>query len=154
LLAAGPAIRLALSLPGQHGKVRRDGCRKGPVSLISCDRYHGGSHVLDGFGRPTSATNAKQEVTQLTWDADHNVIRLQENNAAVTTWTFDPNSVDPNSGYPLTMKDAQANADGTAAMTFGYQTSLSGHVADLTSKTSPEGRKGPSGTTPPATSPS
>jgi RHS repeat-associated protein len=97
---------------------------------------HASVYVLDGFGRPTQATNAKQQVTQLGWDADHNVIRLQEDNGAVTTWTYDPNT-----GYPLTMTDAQAGADGTPATTFGYQTSLNGHVADLTSKTSPEGRK-------------
>jgi RHS repeat-associated protein len=97
---------------------------------------HASTYVLDGFGRPTTATNGKNEVTQLTWDADHNVTRLEENNHAVTTWTYDPNT-----GYPLTMRDAQANADNTAATTFGYQTSQGGHVADLTSKTSPEGRK-------------
>jgi YD repeat-containing protein len=64
------------------------------------------------------------------------VIRLQEDNGAVTTSTFDPNT-----GYPLTMKDAQAGADNTPATVFTYNTSLNGHVADLASKTSPEGRK-------------
>jgi RHS repeat-associated protein len=97
---------------------------------------HASTYVTDGFGRPTSATNAKSQVTLLGWDADHNVIRLEENNHAVTSWTYDPNT-----GYPLTMRDAQAGADNTPATTFGYQTSLNGHVADLTSKTSPEGRR-------------
>jgi RHS repeat-associated protein len=97
---------------------------------------HASTYVLDGFGRPTRATNAKQQVTQLTWDADHNVTRLQENNTAATTWTYDPNT-----GYPLTMKDAQAGADNTPATVFTYNTSLNGHVADLASKTSPEGRR-------------
>jgi RHS repeat-associated protein len=96
---------------------------------------HASTYVMDGFGRPTSATNAKQQVTLLGWDGDHNVIRLEENNHAVTTWTYDPNT-----GYPLTMRDAQANADNTPPTTFAYQTSQNGHVADLTSKTSPEGR--------------
>jgi RHS repeat-associated protein len=97
---------------------------------------HASTYVLDGFGRPTLATNAKQQTTQLTWDADHNVIRLQENNTAATTWTYDPNT-----GYPLTMKDAQAGADNTPATVFTYTTSLNGHVADLASKTSPQGRR-------------
>ncbi len=97
---------------------------------------HASTYVMDGFGRPTRATNAKGQVTQLTWDADHNVTRLQENNGAATTWTYDPNA-----GYPLTMKDAQANADNTPATTFTYNTSLNGHVADLASRTSPEGRR-------------
>jgi hypothetical protein len=30
----------------------------------------------------------------------------------VTTWTYDPNT-----GYPLTMKDAEANKNGTAGTT-------------------------------------
>jgi RHS repeat-associated protein len=97
---------------------------------------HASTYLLDGFGRPTRATNAKQQVTQLGWDADHNVTRLQENNLAATTWTYDPNT-----GYPLTMKDAQANADNTPATVFTYNTSLNGHIADLASKTSPEGRR-------------
>jgi RHS repeat-associated protein len=104
-------------------------------TVVTDPLTHASTYVLDGFGRPTSATNATQQVTQLGWDADHNVTRLQEDNGAVTTWTYDPNT-----GYPLTMKDAQAGADNTPATTFGYQTGPN-HTADLTSKTSPEGRK-------------
>ena len=58
---------------------------------------------MDGFGRPTQITNAKGEQTQLTWDADHNVSQVTEANSAVTKWTYDPNT-----GYPLTIQDAQA----------------------------------------------
>jgi YD repeat-containing protein len=105
-------------------------------TVVTDPLTHASTYVMDGFGRPTSATNAKNQVTLLGWDADHNVIRLEENNHAVTSWTYDPNT-----GYPLTMRDAQANADNTPATTFGYQTSLNGHVADLTSKTSPENRQ-------------
>jgi YD repeat-containing protein len=64
---------------------------------------------MDGFGRPTQTTNAKNQVTLLGWDADNNVTRLEENNHAVSTWTYDPLT-----GYPLTQKDAEANKNGTA----------------------------------------
>ncbi|WP_169713589.1 hypothetical protein [Paludifilum halophilum] len=39
-------------------------------------------YVMDGFGRPVKTTNAKGEVTQLSWDQDNNVIRLEEDNEA------------------------------------------------------------------------
>jgi YD repeat-containing protein len=58
-----------------------------------------------------------------------------EDNGATTTWTYDPNT-----GYPLTQKDALANKINTAATTYTYQTSLSGHIADVTDKTSAAGR--------------
>ena len=113
-----------------------DGPQGSTIQTVVTDaENHAWTYLLDGFGRPTRTTNAKQQVTQLTWDADHNVISLRENNQALTTWTYDPNT-----GYPLTMRDAQANADNTPATTFGYQTGPN-HTADLTSRTSPEGRK-------------
>jgi RHS repeat-associated protein len=90
----------------------------------------------DGFGRPVLTRDAKQQETSLVWDADHNVTRLQEANGAVSTWTYDPKT-----GFPLTITDAQANADGTAATTLTYQTSLNGFVAEPTEKRSPEGRR-------------
>jgi RHS repeat-associated protein len=91
--------------------------------------------LLDGFGRSTQITNAKGEVTRLAWDADNNVTRLEEPNGAFTTWTYDQNT-----GYPLTIRDPEANNNNTPPTTLTYQTTLDGHVADLTSKTSPEGR--------------
>jgi YD repeat-containing protein len=81
------------------------------------------------------AVNALNQKTTLAWDADNNVNSLTENNGAVTTWTYDPNT-----GYPTSMKDALANKNNTAASTYTYQTSLSGHVADITDKVSPAGR--------------
>jgi YD repeat-containing protein len=44
-------------------------------------------------------------------------------------------------GYPTEIKDAEANANGWAGTTLTYQTGLSGHIADLTAKQSPEGRR-------------
>lgn len=90
---------------------------------------------MDGFGRPETTTNAKSETTQLSWDADNNVTRLEEANGAVTTWTYDAKT-----GYPLTVKDAEANANNTAATTLYYETDINGYVADLTKKVTPEGR--------------
>lgn len=92
-------------------------------------------YATDGFGRPTSVTDALGETTTLTWDADNNVIELEEANGAVTSWTYDPLT-----GYPLTIRDPEANANGTAATSLTYQTGLGGHIADLVARTSAEGR--------------
>ncbi|GGS54642.1 DNRLRE domain-containing protein [Actinokineospora fastidiosa] len=94
-------------------------------------RFH-----MDGFGRPTSSTNAKNETTTLAWDGDHNVTSLTEPNGAVSTWSYDQKT-----GYPLEIRDAEAVADNTPPTVLAYQTSLDGHVAELTAKTSPEGRR-------------
>ena len=94
-------------------------------------RFH-----MDGFGRPTTSTNAKNETTTLGWDGDHNVTTLTEPNGAVSTWSYDPKT-----GYPLQIRDAEAVANNTSPTVLGYRTSLDGHVAELTSKTSPEGRR-------------
>src|SRR6266571_8456480 len=90
---------------------------------------------MDATGRPTQVTNAKGQVTKLGWDADNNVTSLTEDNGAVSTWSYDPNT-----GYPLTQKDALANKNGTAPTTYTYQTGLSGHIADLIAKLTPQQR--------------
>jgi RHS repeat-associated protein len=92
--------------------------------------------VLDGYGRPERLTNAKGEKTELLWDADNNVIRLRENNGAMTTWRYDQKT-----GYPLEIRDAEANADDTAPARFGYRTDLDGYVAELTERISPLGHR-------------
>ncbi|WP_405601325.1 DNRLRE domain-containing protein [Streptomyces sp. NBC_01410] len=97
---------------------------------------HSTDYVLDDFGRQVKSTNAKSESMDLSWDADNNVILQKEANGAQTTWTYDPKT-----GNPLTMKDAEANKNGTAATVYTYQTRLDGYSADLSTKTSPEGRK-------------
>ncbi|WP_211770932.1 golvesin C-terminal-like domain-containing protein [Kutzneria sp. CA-103260] len=96
---------------------------------------HASSLLLDGFGRMVSTTDAKNETTNLNWDADNNVIRLQEANNAVSTWVYDQNT-----GYPLQITDAQNAANGGASIGVSYQTFLNGHVADVVSNTSAEGR--------------
>ncbi|CAM5276141.1 DNRLRE domain-containing protein [Streptomyces tanashiensis] len=82
------------------------------------------------------STNAKSEPMEMSWDADNNVILMKEANGSQTTWTYDPKT-----GNPLTMKDAEANKNGTAATVYTYQTRADGFSADLATKTSPEGRK-------------
>jgi YD repeat-containing protein len=79
------------------------------------------TYLMDASGRPAQATNAKSQVTKLGYDSDNNVTSLTEDNNAQTTWTYDPLT-----GYPLTMKDAQANHDGTAGTAYTYQKSPDG----------------------------
>ncbi len=105
-------------------------------TVVTDAENHATTYLMDGFGRPTRTTNAKNEATILGWDADHNVVRLEEANAAVSTWVYDQNT-----GYPTEIKDAEANANGWAGTTLTYQTGLNGHIADLTAKQSPEGRR-------------
>jgi RHS repeat-associated protein len=96
---------------------------------------HATLYQMDGFGRPTQATNAKNQTTRLDWDTDHNVVRLEEANGAVSTWAYDTNT-----GYPTEIKDAEAVANGWPGTRLTYQTGLNGHIADLIAKQSPEGR--------------
>jgi RHS repeat-associated protein len=104
-------------------------------TVVSDPNNHTTSYQIDGFGRPMQATNAKGQVTRLHFDADNNVDRLEENNGAVTTWSYDPNT-----GYPLRVTDAEANHNNTPPATYSYQTLQNGHVADLIGKASPQGR--------------
>jgi RHS repeat-associated protein len=104
-------------------------------TTVNDPENHDTLYVTDGFGRPTSVTDALARTTALTWDADNNVVELAEANGAVTSWTYDQDT-----GYPLTLTDPEANANGTPATVLTYQSGLDGHVADLATKTSPEGR--------------
>jgi len=113
-----------------------DGTAGSQINTVVTDaESHATTYQIDGYGRPMQATNAKGQTTKLHFDADNNVDRLEENNTAVTTWTYDPNT-----GYPLTMKDAEANKNNTAASIFSYQTGLNGHFADMIGRTSAAGR--------------
>ncbi|BCL12656.1 hypothetical protein GCM10017556_03950 [Micromonospora sagamiensis] len=97
---------------------------------------HTTQYQMDGYGRPVQTTNAKNETTKLGWDDDHNVIRLEEANTAVSTWQYDQKT-----GYPTEIRDAEAVRNNTPGTVLTYQRQLNGYVADLTEKTSPEGRK-------------
>ncbi|GAA3518550.1 RHS repeat-associated protein [Streptosporangium album] len=114
-----------------------DGPQGGIIHATVTDPLqHATTYVLDAYGRPESITNAKNETTALEWDPDHNVKTLTEANGAFATWKFDQKT-----GYPLELKDAEATHNNTAPTVLGYQSFLNGYVADLTAKTSPEGRK-------------
>ncbi|WP_410604236.1 polymorphic toxin-type HINT domain-containing protein [Amycolatopsis sp. lyj-90] len=112
----------------------------GAGSKIESSLVDGNGHtsktLLDGYGRPERVANAKNEKTHLHWDEDNNVIKLVENNGATQSWVYDQKT-----GYPLEIKDAEANRAGGPPTKLGYRTDLNGHVADLTDKTTPEGRK-------------
>ncbi|MGW1258939.1 hypothetical protein ACWD5Q_28070 [Streptomyces sp. NPDC002513] len=95
---------------------------------------HATTYVTDDFARPVQTTNAKNQVTKLSWDADNNVTQLVEDNGATTKWTYDPKT-----GYPLTMQDAEAVKNGWPASAYTYQTRLDGYSADVFTKTSPGG---------------
>ncbi|GAA1589570.1 hypothetical protein GCM10009789_49020 [Kribbella sancticallisti] len=92
-------------------------------------------YVTDSFGRPVQTTNAKNETTLLSWDTDHNVTQVEEPNGARSTWTYDPKT-----GFPLTIKDAEANANGTPATVLSYNVGGNGFYGELIRKVSPEGR--------------
>ncbi|SFB50385.1 RHS repeat-associated core domain-containing protein [Amycolatopsis marina] len=106
------------------------------TSTVTDAEGHNSSYRMDGYGRPTSTTNAKNETTAMTWDADNNVVSLTEDNGAVSTWTYDPKT-----GYPTSIRDAEAVANNTPPTTLEYRTALGGYTAELTGKVSPEGRR-------------
>ena len=100
------------------------------------------TYRMDAFGRTTRIVDANQnavggdKATLLAWDSDHNVIRLQEPNDAVSTWEYDPKT-----GYPLVVKDAMAVKNGLPGVVLTYQTLTTGAKPTvLLSKKSAAGR--------------
>jgi YD repeat-containing protein len=100
------------------------------------------TYKMDAFGRTTSIVDANQnavggtKATLLAWDRDHNVIRLQEPNGAVSTWEYDPTT-----GYPLVVRDAMAVKNGSPGVVLTYQTLTTGAKPTvLLSKKSAAGR--------------
>ncbi|MGW6143469.1 DNRLRE domain-containing protein [Streptomyces sp. NPDC055140] len=110
---------------------------------------HATKYVTDDFGRPVQTTNAKSQISNMSWDADNNVTYLEEDNGAKTAYCYDQKT-----GYPLWSRDAENNKAGVPPQSdctpgtypanssqYTYQTRLDGFSADLFTKTSPEGRK-------------
>ncbi|MFE9207587.1 RHS repeat-associated core domain-containing protein, partial [Micromonospora sp. NPDC007230] len=121
----------------KFGYVDPDGPQGNNINATVTDAENNSTqYQMDGYGRPTQTTNAKNEVTKLEWDDDHNVTKLTENNGAASTWTYDQKT-----GYPTEIKDAEAVKNSSPGTVLTYQRQLNGYVADLTEKTSPEGRK-------------
>jgi RHS repeat-associated protein len=113
-----------------------DGTSGSTIQTVVTDaQNHATTYLLDGFGRMTQSTNAKDQTTKLNWDADNNVVRQEEANGAASTWAYDPKT-----GYPTEIKNQEANKNGWAGTDLTYQTGLGGHIADLIGKVSPEGR--------------
>jgi RHS repeat-associated protein len=126
-----------LGEPTTFGYTDPDGQAGSNIQTVVTDaESHATTYLMDGFGRPTQTTNAKNQITILGWDADNNVIRLEEANGAVSTWVYDQKT-----GYPTEIKDAEAVANNWPGTILTYQTQLNGHVAEVISKTSPEGRR-------------
>ncbi|MFI6726491.1 DNRLRE domain-containing protein [Streptomyces atratus] len=110
---------------------------------------HATDHVLDDFGRPVQMTNAKSQTSKLSWDADNNVVLMEEHNKAKAAYCYDPRT-----GYPLRQWDAEVTKSWTGfnptdycnpssypdkATAFEYTTRIDGYSADLFRKTSPLG---------------
>ncbi len=95
------------------------------------------TYRVDGYGRTTSVTDSLQRTTNLGWDRDHNVIRLEEANGAVSTWDYDNRT-----GYPLTIRDAQTVKNGGAGVRLTYErlSNAPGAPTALKTKTSAAGR--------------
>ncbi|MGI5519790.1 DNRLRE domain-containing protein [Micromonospora sp. CA-259024] len=126
-----------LGHPTQFGYVDPDGPQGKNINATVTDAdNHATAYQMDGYGRPVQTTNAKSEITKLGWDDDHNVVRLEEANTAVSTWTYDQKT-----GYPLETRDAEAVKNNTPGTVLTYQRQLNGYVAEPVTKTSPEGRK-------------
>ncbi|MFG2102520.1 DNRLRE domain-containing protein [Micromonospora echinaurantiaca] len=113
-----------------------DGPQGGKIHATATDPLqHDTRFVLDAYGRPESVTNAKNQSVAVQWDGDHNVTRLTDAKGGYQTWDYDPKT-----GYPLTVRTAEANKNGWPGTRLSYRTSLNGYVADLIEKSSPEGR--------------
>jgi YD repeat-containing protein len=98
------------------------------------------TYQMDGYGRTTRITDANANTTRLGWDNDHNVIRLEEPNGAVSTWRYDAKT-----GYPLEVDDALSVKNGTPGITLTYDPvpkigANGAPVTVLTRKTSAQGR--------------
>ncbi|MGW7274287.1 DNRLRE domain-containing protein [Streptomyces sp. NPDC054864] len=109
---------------------------------------HATTYTTDAQDRPVQVTNAKSETTRTTWDDDHNVTLLEENNGAKTAYCYDART-----GYPLWERSAEENKGGVPSEAdcapgkapahstrYEYKTRGDGYSADLVKKTSAEGR--------------
>ncbi|MDH6462647.1 RHS repeat-associated protein [Micromonospora sp. A200] len=124
-----------LGHPTTFGYVDPDATNNIQTTVTDAEN-HATTYLMDGYGRSIQTTNAKNEVTKLGWDDDHNVTRLEEANTAVSTWEYDTKT-----GYPTVVKDAEAVRNGWPGTVLTYQRQLNGYVAEVLTKTSSEGRK-------------
>ncbi|MEU9702615.1 DNRLRE domain-containing protein [Streptomyces sp. NPDC047981] len=110
---------------------------------------HATTHVTDDFYRPVQITDAKSQTSKMSWDADNNVVYMEQANGAKAAFCYDQKT-----GYPLRQWDPEVTKAWSSfnptdycnpashpanATKFEYQTRLDGYSADLWRKTSPLG---------------
>ncbi|MFD3516658.1 DNRLRE domain-containing protein [Streptomyces sp. NPDC058657] len=121
----------------------------GRTTKVTDAENRSSTYVTDGLDRATTVTNAKAQTTKMTWDDDHNVTLIEENNGAKTAYCYDRKT-----GFPLWQRSAEDNKAGVPgaaecagpgvfpahSVRYEYQTRADGYAADLWKKTSAENR--------------
>lgn len=121
----------------------------GRTTKVTDAENHSSTYVTDGQDRATTVTNAKSQTTKMTWDDDHNVTLIEENNGAKTAYCYDRKT-----GFPIWQRSAEDNKTGVPSaeecagpgkfpahsVRYEYQTRADGYAADLWKKTSAENR--------------
>ncbi|GAA3486552.1 DNRLRE domain-containing protein [Streptomyces cremeus] len=121
----------------------------GRTTKVTDAENHSSTYVTDGLDRATTVTNAKSQTTKMTWDDDHNVTLIEENNGAKTAYCYDRKT-----GFPIWQRSAEDNKAGVPtaeecagpgkfpahSVRYEYQTRADGYAADLWKKTSAENR--------------
>jgi RHS repeat-associated protein len=123
----GGAQRFARVLD-QHGSARE-------VTSYGIDPHGRTIEVKDANANAGDSADTADDATRLGWDADHNVVRLEEPNTAVSRWIYDQAT-----GFPRRMWDAEAVENGGPPRTMNYTTKPNGAVV-LASIVSPLGHK-------------
>jgi RHS repeat-associated protein len=121
----------------------------GRTTKVTDAENHTSTYVTDGLDRATTVTNAKSQTTKMTWDDDHNVTLIEENNGAKTAYCYDPKT-----GFPIWQRSAEDNKTGVPSaaecagpdvfpahsVRYKYKTRADGYAADLWKKSSAENR--------------
>ncbi|MFI0977155.1 DNRLRE domain-containing protein [Streptomyces sp. NPDC021093] len=121
----------------------------GRTTKVTDAENHTSTYVTDGLDRATTVTNAKSQTTRMSWDDDHNVTLIEENNGAKTAYCYDQKT-----GFPIWQRSAEDNKTGVPSaeecagpgkfpahsVRYEYQTRADGYAADLWKKTSAENR--------------
>ena len=87
-------------------RVLRQGAPKENITETGVDGYGRAIQIRDPEATTPGAPDSSA-VTSLTWDADHNVVKLRDPSGATSRWTYNPVS-----GYPTRQWDAEAVANG------------------------------------------
>jgi len=105
------------------------------MTTYGIDPYGRSLKVQDANANAADATaQTKLDATLLGWDADHNVVRLQEPNGAVSRWVYSPKT-----GYPRRTWTPEAVRTGGGPTVLTYQTASLTGATELASITSPLG---------------